>query len=1169
MQRSRTSARNARRAQFDVLELRRLLSTADSTGTTDTIEKDLSAFNVPAPATVSFTEAGEYLTGAQRGSAVSLARRYLSTRAATLGVAKSVVSNAKVTSSYADADNGLSYVYLQQTYNGLPVLNAVANAAIDKSGRVVTASANFLAKPTKTVSAVPAISAADAIAGAALQLGIDAPSDVTLQKASRGKARASALAAPDLQTDALNASLVYVGSADGTVQLAWHVTIELPDDSHWYDLGISTTSGKLVFAGDYADDFTAAYQVYPLPTEAPNDGSLALVTDPADPTASPYGWHDTNGVVGPEYTITRGNNVYAYPDTNNDGQPDPSSVVGYQIDGGAGLTFAPSPDLTQAPSTLGNRQEALTNLFYLNNEIHDISYKYGFNEAAGNFQTNNYGKGGVGNDAVNAHAQSGAGTNNANFLTPADGSAPRMRMYLFTGTSPQRDGDLDALVVLHEYTHGISSRLTGGPANANALDATQSGGMGEGWSDFVALMLTQKPTDTAGAAYPVGTYVEGQTTSGAGIRRYPYSTNMSVDPETLSLYNVSNEVHNAGEIWASVLWDLNWAMVGKYGATANISDGYGAGDTAASRGGSAFTLKLVLDAMKLQPANPSYLDARNAILQADLNDNGGADTSLIWSTFARRGFGYSAVDTSANATSVTQAFDVPNFNPYVVTSSLNQNVVIAPTTISLTFSEAVVPSSFSIADDVSLSSPSGANIKSLISSFAFTNGNRTLTLGLSAPQVTLGAYVLKIGPNILAADDGSPMNQDADDTPGEPSDAAIVTVNFKNPYLGPDGGGYSVGPALLEAIDLEPGGAGVVNSGLSADDSTVAIPLGTNTFNFYGTSYTGPASLFASSNGNLRVGANTSASDSTNGDLTSSPTTGAIAAFWDDLRTDIDANDNLLYRFDDLDGDGISDRLVIEWSQVYGFESSGHSAGSATFQAILELNTGSRIGNITLEYPDLDFSDPTFDNGVGATVGIKASGTQTTAATARRLLVSQNSATNAYLATGRAVRFGADVVPPAVSAGTFAYQGSAPTVTFNVSEAIKIPSASSFTLVNVGTGARVINGITGVSYNPAANLVTLLLAKNLASAQYAVTINAGYMSDTAGNYNLTLYTPATFKYLVGDTDADGKVDGNDLANLFAGLHGSLTGWTNGDLNYDGAVTQSDLDLLIASLIANG
>ena len=106
-------------------------------------------------------------------------------------------------------------------------------------------------------------------------------------------------------------------------------------------------------------------------------------------------------------------------------------------------------------------------------------------------------------------------------------------MYLFNRTTPNRDGDLDNMIVVHEYGHGVSTRLTGGPANSNSLQALQSGGMGEGWSDWWGLMLTQKPSDTQAAAYPVGTYVNGQDpVTGAGIRRYPYSYNMTIREKT-------------------------------------------------------------------------------------------------------------------------------------------------------------------------------------------------------------------------------------------------------------------------------------------------------------------------------------------------------------------------------------------------------------------------------------------------------------------------------------------------------------------------------------------------------------------------------------------------------------------------------------------------------------
>src|SRR5262249_19537912 len=213
------------------------------------------------------------------------------------------------------------------------------------------------------------------------------------------------------------------------------------------------------------------------------------------------------------------NNVSAQDDVDANNMITATTV---QPDGGAALNFDFPLDLTQSPSAY--RPAAITNLYYWNNILHDLHYHYGFTEAAGNFQVNNYGNGGTGSDPVLAEAQDGSGTNIANFGTPPDGTSGRMQMYLWTSTTPSRDGDLDETIMTHEYGHGVSNRLTGGPANASALDNIQSGGMGEGWGDWWGLMFSQKPTDAyATDGFGMATYVRGQPTTGAGLRRYRYS----------------------------------------------------------------------------------------------------------------------------------------------------------------------------------------------------------------------------------------------------------------------------------------------------------------------------------------------------------------------------------------------------------------------------------------------------------------------------------------------------------------------------------------------------------------------------------------------------------------------------------------------------------------------
>src|SRR6185369_4118964 len=171
-------------------------------------------------------------------------------------------------------------------------------------------------------------------------------------------------------------------------------------------------------------------------------------------------------------------------------------------------------------------------------------YSLGFTESARNFQTNNFSRGGTGNDAVKAEAQDGSGTDNANFSTPADGSSGRMQMYLFTGTSPGRDGDLDGDVVLHEYGHGVSNRLIG---NGSGLGGIQSGAMGEGWSDYWAC-----------SNYNDGVMGEYVVASSAGIRRAPYTVPAASVHDSYADVGVGGfEVHNDSEVWAAALWDLN------------------------------------------------------------------------------------------------------------------------------------------------------------------------------------------------------------------------------------------------------------------------------------------------------------------------------------------------------------------------------------------------------------------------------------------------------------------------------------------------------------------------------------------------------------------------------------------------------------------------------------
>ncbi|KAJ2755962.1 hypothetical protein IWQ56_006367, partial [Coemansia nantahalensis] len=284
-------------------------------------------------------------------------------------------------------------------------------------------------------------------------------------------------------------------------------------------------------------------------------------------------------------------------------------------------------DLDKAPASY--IEAAVTQLFYTNNFMHDLFFHYGFDEAAGNFQDVNFSGKGRGGDAVIANAQDGSGFNNANFATPPDGRHPKMRMYVWDITRPNRDGDLEQGIVVHEYTHGISIRLTGGPANSNCLSYGEAGGMGEGWGDIVATIIRLKPNHTRADDIPMGEY-----SAARGIRKYPYSTDMKTNPSTYGIMDgpLYWEVHAKGEVWAEILYEVMWNLIDAHGFAEDLR-------TRDLTKGNTLALQLLVDGMKLQPCMPSFIDARNAILLADRQLTAGANQCLLWKGFAKRGLG--------------------------------------------------------------------------------------------------------------------------------------------------------------------------------------------------------------------------------------------------------------------------------------------------------------------------------------------------------------------------------------------------------------------------------------------------------------------------------------------------------------------------------------------------
>ncbi|TKY87562.1 hypothetical protein EX895_003576 [Sporisorium graminicola] len=432
------------------------------------------------------------------------------------------------------------------------------------------------------------------------------------------------------------------------------------------------------------------YRVFKWGLNDPTEGKRSNEKGERYDEASPLGWHTVPGkhspfssleaddaisVVGNNtvYTDTRGNNVFAQADPSGNGEWKSSSIKRPK----GQLSDDKSTDMLFNYPYKWRKSEkkhaelpptdyvaaATVQLFVTINEYHDLLYAYGFDEVAGNFQEHNYGRGGEAYDGVIAFAQDGAGTDNADFMTPPDGQRGRMRMYVWDQSTPYRDGDFEAGIVIHEYSHGLSTRLTGGPANSGCLGWGESGGMGEGWGDALASIIRR--TGAVPRDWPMGSWASNRA---KGIRNYPYSTNETINPETYSYLDHAGYwgVHAIGEVWATMLNEVEEALVLEHGFTTHLfppATNATASEQAAffldedelaslgkqrvskrrvPRHGNSLLVQLIVDGMKLQPCRPSFFDARDAIVQADKHLTGGQNKCLLWKAFAKRGLGTDA-----------------------------------------------------------------------------------------------------------------------------------------------------------------------------------------------------------------------------------------------------------------------------------------------------------------------------------------------------------------------------------------------------------------------------------------------------------------------------------------------------------------------------------------------
>jgi extracellular elastinolytic metalloproteinase len=591
-----------------------------------------------------------YLTRETAGSPMSVAMDFVRKNLATLGLKAADLAGYEVTDVVPSAVTGATHIYLRQRLSGVPVYNAQIHVNVNRDGRIISVNNSFLPDLAQSVKTLrPRLELPAAVQQAMKFAGQTLAAEPMLLQQDAGPQRASRVEHAGLSRAPIDGRLMLLPIRQGEAKLVWNFQIHTLDKQSSWDLTVDADSGRVWTRADWT--LADSYRVYPLPAESPNhvsplppaDGRV-LLTNPANSLASPFGWHDTNGAAGAELTTTQGNNVQAYTDTDNNNSPD----AGSSPSGGAGLVFDFAEDLTQTPSAY--RPAAVTNLFYITNYVHDVQYQYGFDEVSGNFQVDNYGRGGAGNDSLQAEAQDGGGTNNANFSTPPDGSRPRMQMYVWTAPTPDRDGDLDAGIVVHEYGHGISTRLVGGPSNSSCLTNNQQ--PGEGLSDWWALAYTARVGDTGPMGRGLGTYALNQPTTGAGIRTQRYSTNPSINTWTYASINGMAIPHGVGSVWAEAAWKVYWKLVDQWGFDPNLYNATGGA-------GNQRMMLYVNEGMKNTACNPTFTQVRDGILQAAADNHGGEDVCRMWEAFAAFGLGTNAVSGGASSTAPTNGFNVP------------------------------------------------------------------------------------------------------------------------------------------------------------------------------------------------------------------------------------------------------------------------------------------------------------------------------------------------------------------------------------------------------------------------------------------------------------------------------------------------------------------------------
>lgn len=530
--------------------------------------------------------------------------------------------------------SGAAAVHLEQVAHGLPFFQSSLTVRFGPD-RVLSATAGTCHTPAGLPGAVPVLAAADALAAATRHLaepdeGVEgqndqfgnalesATVDTTHPAAFAPQTDAEDTAAPERTaflrapqyTGPVRSSLTWFGLGR-SFHLGWGLDLVIGGGTEHYRMVVDAHTGVLLYCKLVTRQVRARARVaFPDP-----DTPRALLDMPQPPEACPFpvpgslpagfpreDWVDTDRTEGNNALVrmTGGDPAVGAPQPGRAGQP---------------VVFDPADDR-------GHEQLRVT-ASYLCNYMHDCLYLLGFTEQDRNFQERDALRGGRAGGRMVVDIVPGHFPRTAGMSFSVDGRSPVMRLGPDRpddpGLPPRQRGTgrhtaLDAGVVFHEYGHGVTGRLVGG-GGRDALNATLSSALDEGWADYLACAVLD---DTV-----VGRWLSG---SSGGIRTLPYDADNTLEYGDIGIPPFT-EAHTVGEIWAAALMDADRAL------------------------GRELTAQLVVDGLKLTPAMPVFPEARDAFLQA-LSDKAAAEhwpqdtvtdrRRRAWEAFARHGLGFLA-----------------------------------------------------------------------------------------------------------------------------------------------------------------------------------------------------------------------------------------------------------------------------------------------------------------------------------------------------------------------------------------------------------------------------------------------------------------------------------------------------------------------------------------------